>query len=347
MDDKKTPKNPKNFYCVTCDFRSSNKKDYNRHLSTAKHKRITMDNKNTLNQYSCICGKKYKFMSGLCKHRNNCREIKKNLGEDKDELSELRNSINIEKDNLKSMFLQMIETYNNNQLEINKRNHENTMEVVNKVVDALPKMGNTINNNNIEKQTLNFYLTNTCKDAETIHDFTERYVKRCVDFMNENYRMVAHNQINMASSIYDLFFKCLSENPQNMNFLQTTDVKNGILYVKEKKKDSARDCYGEAEFIKYMDGFEKAGFNIGHAILRAFNPLQQQYEQILERECGRKPNEDNYEDDEEYERDLDAYNEKVGQLKCSLMVQVYDTVRIFEDKRKRNEILSRTKRLKE
>jgi hypothetical protein len=96
-----------------------------------------------------------------------------------------------------------------------------------------------------------------------------------------------------------------------------------------------------------MDGFEKAGFNIGHAILRAFNPLQQQYEQILERECGRKPNEDNYEDDEEYERDLDAYNEKVGQLKCSLMVQVYDTVRIFEDKRKRNEILSRTKRLKE
>ena len=41
MDDKKTPKNPKNFYCVTCDFRSSIKKDYNRHLSTAKHLRMT------------------------------------------------------------------------------------------------------------------------------------------------------------------------------------------------------------------------------------------------------------------------------------------------------------------
>jgi hypothetical protein len=338
MDDKKTPKNPKNFYCVTCDFRSSNKKDYNRHLSTAKHIRMTqclqIDDKKTPLQFTCECGKSYKYRQSLHRHKLKCKLL--GISPQNEEKEEVEQQQQTSNEDMKSMFLQMIEKY-----------HVNTMEVVNKVVDALPKMGNTINNNNIEKQTLNFYLTNTCKDAETIHDFTERYVKRCVDFMNENYRMVAHNQINMASSIYDLFFKCLSENPQNMNFLQTTDVKNGILYVKEKKKDSARDCYGEAEFIKYMDGFEKAGFNIGHAILRAFNPLQQQYEQILERECGRKPNEDNYEDDEEYERDLDAYSEKVGQLKCSLMVQVYDTVRIFEDKRKRNEILSRTKRLKE
>ena len=32
-----SPKNPKIFSCVVCDFISSNKKDYGRHLSTLKH----------------------------------------------------------------------------------------------------------------------------------------------------------------------------------------------------------------------------------------------------------------------------------------------------------------------
>ena len=38
MDNKKTPKNPTIFICEKCDFKSSNKKDYKRHLGTAKHK---------------------------------------------------------------------------------------------------------------------------------------------------------------------------------------------------------------------------------------------------------------------------------------------------------------------
>ena len=38
---------------------------------------------------------------------------------------------------------------------------------------------------------------------------------------------------------------------QYIKFVQTTDVKNGILYVKEKKKDQNWE-EGEAEFIKYI-----------------------------------------------------------------------------------------------
>ena len=37
MVTKKPPKTPKEFECKFCDFKCSNKKDYNRHLLTRKH----------------------------------------------------------------------------------------------------------------------------------------------------------------------------------------------------------------------------------------------------------------------------------------------------------------------
>lgn len=354
-DNKKTPKPKPKYNCEKCRFTCSKKSEFVRHLNTAKHKRIIDDNTKDRDQYRCECGKIYKYKSGLCKHKKSCNEIKKRI-ERTQETDTIENTLN--KEEITSMFMFMIEKYNEKQMEIqeknriieietNRRNHENTMEIVNKVLESMPKAGNTTNNTYIEKQTLNFYLTNTCKEAESIHDFTDRYVKRCVDFFQENYLQVAYNEVNLASNIYTLFFNCLEENPQNLNFVQTTDAKNGILYVKEKKKNENRELHGEAEFIKYMDGFEKAGLNICHAINRALNPLQSKYEELLQEQCGPPPCEEDYEDEEQFEQMHDRYKEKTNNLKCNLMMQIFDTARLFDDKQRRNEILSKTKRLKE
>ena len=35
---KKSPKIPKNYLCDCCDYITNNKKDYTKHLLTAKHK---------------------------------------------------------------------------------------------------------------------------------------------------------------------------------------------------------------------------------------------------------------------------------------------------------------------
>lgn len=78
MITKKTPKTPKKYFCEKCDFVSKNKKDYERHLSTDKHKMITNDNKKTpktpkMTEHICnFCEKKYKFKSGLSRHLKNC-----------------------------------------------------------------------------------------------------------------------------------------------------------------------------------------------------------------------------------------------------------------------------------
>ena len=85
-------KNAKKFHCAKCDFLTSNKYDFNRHLSTAKHK---MDKKNAKNEkknaraclvtecktgdkkYRCPSGRTYKYQSGLCKHRHKCLLLNK------------------------------------------------------------------------------------------------------------------------------------------------------------------------------------------------------------------------------------------------------------------------------
>ena len=43
---KKRKKTQKKYYCKKCDFTSKNKTDFNRHLSTTKHKMVTNGNSN-------------------------------------------------------------------------------------------------------------------------------------------------------------------------------------------------------------------------------------------------------------------------------------------------------------
>jgi hypothetical protein len=229
-----------------------------------------------------------------------------------------------------------------------KETIKGSQELVNKVIDVIPKMGNTTNNNNntTNNNTLNFYLTNTCKDAESIHEFTDRYVKQCTEFFMENYRSIANNQMCLATNVYNIMFTCLKENPQYLNFIQTTDVKNGIHYVKEKKKDKDRQLYGEAEFIKYVDGFERAGASIGHAINKAFVPLQSEFSRKLESEVGRPPNEEDYEDEEEYEDLLDKYKQRKSESGRHLNMHIFNAMRLFDNSSRKMEILAKTRRIK-
>jgi hypothetical protein len=259
-----------------------------------------------------------------------------------------------EKNDMKSMFMLMMEKYQEMQMqnqentrEILKETVKGNQELVNKVIDVMPRMGNTTNNNTTNNNTLNFYLTNTCKDAESIHDFTDRYVKQCTDFFVENYRHIANKEVCLATNVYNIMFKCLEENPQYMNFIQTTDIKNGVHYVKEKKKDENRQLCGEAEFIKYVDGFEKAGASIGHAINKSFFPLQAEFARKLEKEVGNPPNEDDYEEEEDYEDALYHYKIRKRESSSSLQTNVCNTMSMFDSKTRKMDILKKTKRSRE
>jgi len=357
------PKNAVKYNCEVCNFVCSKNSNYVNHLSTTKHK-IRSDScekmpKNAV-KYNCKCGNTYKHASSLWNHKQKCcLNTLPDLNSDKSEeiipnnkdvmiekLVEELTAERAEKSEMKSMFMMMMEKYQENTRELVKETVKGNQELVNKVIDVIPKMGNMTNSHNTTNNTLNFYLTNTCKDAESIHDFTDRYVKRCTDFFIENYRNIANDQICLASNVYNIMFKCLKDNPQYMNFIQTTDVKNGVHYVKEKKKDDNSQLHGEAEFIKYVDGFERAGAKIGHAINKAFVPLQSEFSKKLESEVGQPPDEDDYEDEEEYEDLLDKYKQRKSESGRHLNKHIFHAMSLFDNNARKMEVLTKTRRIK-
>ena len=79
MTSKKTEKNRKIFECETCEYVTRDKRDYNRHLTTGKHKRLTNASKmlpeNPNNDIDCVCGKSYKHRQSFFKHKKTCTFI--------------------------------------------------------------------------------------------------------------------------------------------------------------------------------------------------------------------------------------------------------------------------------
>ena len=67
------------FVCKKCDYSTSKKSDYSKHLFTLKHQNndnddINNDNFSQKNSKShiCECGRIYKYRQGLCYHKKTC-----------------------------------------------------------------------------------------------------------------------------------------------------------------------------------------------------------------------------------------------------------------------------------
>ena len=65
------------YVCEKCNFKTCNKYNFSKHNLSLKHKRQEMDSKKCEKMYYCNCGKKYKYDTGLYKHKKNVKERKK------------------------------------------------------------------------------------------------------------------------------------------------------------------------------------------------------------------------------------------------------------------------------
>ena len=61
------------YTCDKCKYNSNKKYQWNRHLQTIKHNANNANNvKTTTKTHTCVCGKIYKHISSLCRHKKKC-----------------------------------------------------------------------------------------------------------------------------------------------------------------------------------------------------------------------------------------------------------------------------------
>jgi len=169
MDNKKSAKIRKNFYCKSCDYTTSDKKDYNKHVLTRKHKKSAKADKKTPNvEFACqYCGKSYKYKSGLSRHKKKCSLI--NLG-------------NVENDNSyhfvthinkKEQKTEPDETLIKLLMKQQEQTNE-TIKLLKEAVDANTKMSKNVGNNNNNTISINLFLQEKCQNAMNLTDFIDQ-----------------------------------------------------------------------------------------------------------------------------------------------------------------------------
>ena len=208
-------KSQQEYNCDTCDYNTSNFKDYKKHLSTAKHQRLIKatevskkvpDNKE---DHICECGKSYRHMSSLCKHKRTCELIVKPI------------QIQINKEITPELIIELI-----NQ---NKELQQMLIEQNKTIIEFANKAGtnNYINSNNNNKTfNLQVFLNETCKDAINLTDFVNQIQISVTDLENTG-------NLGYAEGISKVFIKNLNDIDFTQRPIHCSDSKREILYIKD------------------------------------------------------------------------------------------------------------------
>jgi hypothetical protein len=243
MEKIKTPKNAKIFYCEKCNFKCSKNSDWNRHITTAKHKKEINGNDWKSKKRTCeYCEKTFKTASGLWKHEQKCCKLQESPEQSQEPPIKPTDSamiIELLKQNqeFKEMMLDQSR-------QIQEQQSEN-QELQKQLIEAVKVSGShienqTINNNN-QKFNLNFFLNEQCKDAINMSDFIEN-MELDIEDLTETGRL------GYVGGISRILINKLQELDIYKRPLHCTDMKRETLYIKDndewEKQTNSKDKMG-------------------------------------------------------------------------------------------------------
>ena len=254
---RKNEKTGRNFVCETCDFITSDKKDFGRHLLTRKHEKNinvpkcsgktgkTEDDIKTEKKISCECGKLYTYRQSLNVHKKKCDIINKSIN--KSIIKEKKIEENdIDKDNYKQLILKMFE-------QLKEQNEQNN-KLQNTLIEMIPKIGN--NNNNIINNKLNIqiFLNENCKDAMNLGDFVNGIRIDVGDLM-------ITKEKGTVEGLSNLLVTHLNKLPLYQRPLWCSDKKRKRLYIKEEIWKEDKDNLKTQEAIYNLSKLQSRNIN--------------------------------------------------------------------------------------
>jgi hypothetical protein len=234
-DSDLVPKSSKILYCKLCDYSTSKKSQYDRHIGTLKHKKLQNDSKMVVNDsdlvpkssktYNCECGKVYKYDSGYYRHKKVCKY--------NDNFIEKQNQ------NLNFVTPELV-------LELIKDNKDMKQIILeqNNTINSLVKNGitnnninnatNSLNNNNNKTFNLQFFLNETCKDAMNIMDFVDSIKLQLSDLEKVG-------EVGYTQGISNIITTNLKSLDVTQRPVHCTDKKRETMYIKDEDKWEKED----------------------------------------------------------------------------------------------------------
>jgi hypothetical protein len=211
------------YFCEFCDYSTSRKSSFNKHILTDKHLKTQGVNeskqkvaKSCKIETNCeFCNKEFKSRVGLWKHKKKCNFVNE---EAKCLEKEITPELIIELIQQNKELQQTLIEQNKSMMEIIKNGTHNTI----------------ISNNNNKTFNLQLFLNETCKDAINLTDFVNQ-IQVSIGDLEET------GKLGYAEGISKVFIKNLNGLDYNLRPIHCSDSKRETLYIKDDNQWSKDD----------------------------------------------------------------------------------------------------------
>jgi len=226
------------FYCEPCDYHTSNKHDYSKHLSTTKHINTTESNHKiaTNRNYMCNCGKSYPHRASLYNHKKKCTNLEINYNDS-------NININIDDDTPSENIIispiprTILSKYEQHENDINQLTQlvievvKNNGELQKQMFDMCKNIQSTIiSNSNCNNTTNNFnlqvFLNEHCKDAMNIGEFIDSFDLQISDLENVG-------RVGYIEGMSNIIINKIKELDVSRRPIHCSDLKREIIYIKD------------------------------------------------------------------------------------------------------------------
>ena len=213
---KKSQKIAKKYYCENCEYLTSNKNDYYKHLSTDKHQNTIIETnmkqnvakiaKNPNDKIDkCNCGKIFFSRTSLWRHKKTCPDIN-------------NNNFSPIYDNLddKSLIIQLLQQNQELQKSLIELSKEKTIN-------------NSFTNSNNKTFNLQLFLNETCKDAMNIGDFVKTIKPQLMD-------LETTGRLGYVEGISNIILNNLKTLKIHERPIHCSDQKREVMYIKDNNE---------------------------------------------------------------------------------------------------------------
>jgi len=213
------------FVCIKCDYYTSHKHNYDKHILTSKHQKNTFCQhlatfvnqkyekvlESIENKFECkVCNKIYRDRSGLWKHNKKCYPIIQETLSNKELLSKIveqNMSLIMQNQEFKDLIKEQNQT----------------------IIQLAEKTGCNITNSNINSNNsfnINLFLNETCKNALNISEFIDTLSIDLNDLEDTA-------RLGYADGVSKIFIKGLNNTDVHNRPVHCSDLKREILYIKD------------------------------------------------------------------------------------------------------------------